>query len=384
MASLAGNVSIAFTADAKAFTAAALTLATPSPHIATQKGVTSCKRASSSATAEAAERRSRQSRRREGRAHPRTHEQMTAKRSTAPLHRAPAAAAAASNGVRGAPPPPPPPPPPLPPLESSDGHQPTSSKVAAVLAPPPPSSSSPAAANATLTRRRRHVRRRHVASRASSARTHRPASKCDQPDPPSAQSPSHRHPLGGVEVLAPPAASPAVSAGRHGAPGCSLSWFSRHVSHATSATVVGLGLGLGLGSSPAAASSEGAVKNTDWSIFEDPSNSSIGGSKRDPAPRRKPLASIFSSSSLQNGGGDGEAGGSFEAGPSTRSPSARSSSTQNAAAPSHSSRTIASISLGNAALTSAATPSASRVSNPVVNKKTTSVSQSSHSPHKQR
>ena len=74
-------------------TAAALTVATPSPHIATQKGITSCKRASSSATDAAAERRSRQSRRREGRPAPRTHEQTTAKRSTAPLHRAPAVAA---------------------------------------------------------------------------------------------------------------------------------------------------------------------------------------------------------------------------------------------------------------------------------------------------
>jgi hypothetical protein len=53
-----------------------------------------------------------------------------------------------------------------------------------------------------LTRFRRHVRRRHVASRASVSRTHLPESKCDQPDPPSAQSPSHRHPGGGHDASA--------------------------------------------------------------------------------------------------------------------------------------------------------------------------------------
>ena len=94
LASLAGKVSIAGSVCASAATAAARTIALASPAIATQKGTTSCNRASSSATDAHRARSVSESRRAPGRTAPRTQEHTTVATSAAPGHRAPAAAAA--------------------------------------------------------------------------------------------------------------------------------------------------------------------------------------------------------------------------------------------------------------------------------------------------
>ena len=237
LASDAGKDSTVGRISARVRTARVRTDAAASAASATQNGVASWSRASSSATDAARDKSRSVSRRDDGRTTPRTHEHANAHTSVAPGQRAPAAAAAATVASSR--------------LRDFDEAEAEADAEAEPEPEPEPDvfAASDASDECSLglaspprTRFLRHARLLHVARAAMSARALHPApSKCDHPSssasPPGEtdHSPTHRQPAGGgassrrrASEPAPPEPEPEpepepASLSRQGAPGRSRS-----------------------------------------------------------------------------------------------------------------------------------------------------------------